>query len=103
MSSVALSTNWHCDLVSIVSLCPVWPYVQFGLKSSAALCHFLSNVTNCWHHLMTLQIESSDHSDDLTFSFIGALEEGYFSDLIIKASSGKQVRCLNLKPDVNAE
>lgn len=45
---------------------------------------------------VTLQIESPDHTDDLTFSFAGALEEGYFSDLVIKASNGKEVRVIRL-------
>ena len=40
---------------------------------------------------MTFQIESPEHAEDTAFSFLGALEEGYFSDLVIKASSGKEV------------
>ena len=38
-----------------------------------------------------LQISSISAVDEEPFSFIDALEEGYFSDLTITAANGKQV------------
>ena len=38
-----------------------------------------------------LQVLSTEAKDEMPFSFLGALDEGYFSDLVIKADSGKEV------------
>ena len=37
------------------------------------------------------QISSVDLADEEPYSFLGALEEGFFSDLILTAASGKEV------------
>ena len=37
------------------------------------------------------QVSSNDPKDEEPFSLLGALEEGYFSDLVVKADSGREV------------
>ena len=38
------------------------------------------------------QISSNEPKDETPFSFLGALEEGYFSDLTIKDDKGTEVK-----------
>ncbi len=40
---------------------------------------------------VNFQISSADMTDEEPYSFLGALEEGYFSDLTLTAASGKEV------------
>ncbi|KAL5019275.1 hypothetical protein ScPMuIL_004997 [Solemya velum] len=55
--------------------------------------------------LQCQRISASDPRDDIPFSFLGALEEGYFADLVIRADTGKEFKahsiilCLSA-PDV---
>jgi len=44
----------------------------------------------------SFQVSSNDPKDETPFSFLGALEEGYFSDLTIKADTDKEVCVLAL-------
>ena len=44
------------------------------------------------------QISSVDLADEEPYSFLGALEEGFFSDLILTAASGKEVsKCPSIR------
>ncbi|XP_014665386.1 PREDICTED: uncharacterized protein LOC106807533 [Priapulus caudatus] len=42
--------------------------------------------------LQCQKVASNDTKNEFTFSFLSALDEGYFSDLVIRADSGKEYR-----------
>ncbi|XP_055954606.1 uncharacterized protein LOC126812091 [Patella vulgata] len=42
--------------------------------------------------LQCQKVSTYDHKDDIPFSFLGALEDGYFSDMVIKSESGKEFK-----------
>jgi len=46
---------------------------------------------NSYTPVMCVQISSADPKDDVPYSFLGALEEGYFSDVTILGETGRQV------------
>ena len=58
---------------------------------------FLSVISVSCCYFGLFQISSVDLADEEPYSFLGALEEGFFSDLILTAASGKEVgKCPNV-------
>lgn len=63
--------------------------IEFKMELSGDL---LLLTYESWFMLQCQRISQNDPKNDLNFSFINALEEGYFSDLTLVADSGKEFK-----------